>query len=136
MYVSMSVCMPVRLTMSPSFGLELFGQDLMQLWINAKITNSILNPLGKAKAPTCHSRNPKPEAPKPLNPKPIAALQAAHPGFRAQLAGGNAEALDTRAEPLGCHEKPTWDFPKTRVPYFGILIIRILLFGEILTCAH
>ena len=34
-------------------------------------------------------------------------------------------------------KQSTWDFPKIRIPYFGVLIIRILLFrvfSETLTC--
>ena len=36
------------------------------------------------------------------------------------------------ASSLGRDLEPIWDFPKMRAPYFGVLIIGILLFSRVL----
>ena len=43
----------------------------------------------------------------------------------------DVKEVDVLSCPLkvpGLNSQPIWDFPKIRVPYFGVLILRILLF--------
>ena len=51
--------------------------------------------------------------------------------FRVQAPGGVGDLLSLGLEGLWAplNPKPIWGFPKTRGPYFGVLIIRIRLFG-------
>ena len=54
-----------------------------------------------------------------------------------EMEGGSGEASEPSVSPCsgGRHAAacvgflPIWDFPKIRLPYFGVLIIRILLLG-------
>ena len=65
--------------------------------------------------------NPKP--PSEILSGPAACLRASGPSY-ALVAPGTAR----RSWGLASNVISTWQFPKIRVPYFGVLIIRILLF--------